>query len=63
MGRLLEVIGDREPIEAATVGEPPKPPELVERTAEVADMDAESDAARLIPVGVLGLATGGRGHV
>jgi hypothetical protein len=60
--RLLEVIGDREPIEAALVGEAPQPSQLAERPAEVADVDAELDAARLIPVRVGGFAARRRGH-
>jgi hypothetical protein len=62
MRRFLEVIGYREPIEAALVGEPPQPSQLVERPAEVTNMDAEPDAARLIPVVVWvgGHATGRR---
>jgi hypothetical protein len=31
--RLLEVVGDREPIEAALIGEVPQPSQLVERPA------------------------------
>jgi hypothetical protein len=64
MGCLLEVIGEREPIEAVLVREAPQPPQLSERPAEVADVDAELDTARLIPVvvGVLGT-TRRRGHV
>jgi hypothetical protein len=62
--RLLEVIRYREPIEAALVGEPPQPSQLVERPAEVTNVDAEPDAARLIPVVVRvgGHATGRRRH-
>jgi len=59
---LLEMIGDREPIEATLVSEPPKPSQLVERPTEMADVDAEIDAARLIPVGVGGHTTGRRRH-
>jgi hypothetical protein len=33
MRRFLEVIGDREPIEAALVSELPQPSQLVERPA------------------------------
>jgi len=33
MRRLLEVIGDREPVEAALIGEMPQPSQLVERPA------------------------------
>jgi hypothetical protein len=33
MRRLLEVIGDREPVEAALIGEVPQPSQLVERPA------------------------------
>ena len=40
-GRLLKVIGDREPVEPALVRESPEPSHLIERTAEVADLDAE----------------------
>jgi hypothetical protein len=46
--RLLKVIGDREPVEATLVCEAPQPSQLVERPAEVTDMDAELDGARLI---------------
>jgi len=60
--RLLEVIGYREPIEAALVGEPPEPSQLVKRPAEVTNVDAEPDAARLIPVWVGGHVTGRRRH-
>jgi len=55
--RLLEVIRDRKPIEAALVGEPPEPSQLVKRPAEVTNVDAEPDAARLIPVWVGGHVT------
>jgi len=58
--RLLEVIGYGEPIEAALVGEPPEPTQLAERPAEVTNVDAEPDAARLIPVWVGGHVTGRR---
>jgi hypothetical protein len=60
--RFLEVVGDREPIEAALVGEPPEPSQLVERPAEVTNVDAEPDAARLIPVWVGGHVTGRGWH-
>ena len=62
--RLLEVVRDGEPIEAALVGEPPEPTQLVERPAQVTNVDAEPDAARLIPVVVRvgGHATGRRRH-
>jgi hypothetical protein len=60
--RLLEVIGYREPIEAALVGEPPEPSQLVKRPAQVTNVDAEPDAARLIPVWVGGHVTGRRRH-
>src|SRR5207249_7588261 len=63
MRRLLEVIGDGEPVETALVGEAPQPAQLVERSAEVADMDAEPDMARLIPVRVSRHAAGRCGHV
>jgi len=63
MRRLLEVIGDREPVEATLVGEAPQPSQLVERPAEVADVDTEVDVARLIPVRVRRHATRRRGHV
>jgi len=53
MRRLLEVIGDREPVEAALVSEVPQPSQLVERPAQLTDMDAELDVARLIPGVVL----------
>jgi hypothetical protein len=56
--RLLEVIRDREPVEAALVGEPPEPSQLIERPAEVTNVDAELDVARLIPVWVGGHVTG-----
>jgi hypothetical protein len=58
--RLLEVIRNREPIEAALVGEPPEPSQLVKRPAQVTNVDAEVDAARLIPVWVGGHVTGRR---
>src|SRR5438128_3541207 len=38
---LLEMIGDREPIEAALVREPPEATHLGQRTAEVAKVDPE----------------------
>ena len=43
MGRLLEVIRDREPVEAARVCETPEPPQLIERPAEMADVYPEPD--------------------
>jgi len=39
--RLLEVVGDGEPVEAVGVGELPQLPHLVERSAHVADVDPE----------------------
>jgi len=61
--RLLEVVRDGEPIEAALVGEPPEPSQLVERPAQMTNVDAEPDAARLIPVVVwVGFAAGRRRH-
>jgi len=60
--RLLEVIRDRKPIEPALVGEPPEPSQLVKRPAEVTDVDAEPDAARLIPVWVGGHVAGRGRH-
>src|SRR5207247_706097 len=39
--RFLEVIGDREPIESAFVGESPEAPHLLERTPEMADVYSE----------------------
>jgi hypothetical protein len=55
--RLLEVIRDREPSETPLIREPPQPLQLVERTAQMADMDAEIDAPRLIPVFGIGART------
>jgi hypothetical protein len=60
--RFLEVIRDREPVETTLVGEVPQPSQLVERPAEVADVDAEPDVARLIPVRIHRHAAGRRGH-
>jgi hypothetical protein len=62
MRRLLEVIGDGEPVEAALVGEVPQPSQLAERPAKVADVYAEPDVARLIPVRVRWLTTGRGRH-
>jgi hypothetical protein len=45
----------REPIEAALVGEPPEPSQLIERPAEMTNVDAEPDAPRLIPYGSAGM--------
>jgi hypothetical protein len=56
------MIGDREPVEATLVGEAPQPSEFAERPAEVADVDAELDVARLIPVRVRWLTARRRGH-
>jgi len=60
--RLLEMIRYREPIEAALVGEPPEPSQLIERPAEMTNVDAEPDAPRLIPVWVGRHVTGRRRH-
>src|SRR5436853_4272576 len=39
--RLLEVVRDREPFEAALIGETPEAAQLLQRPAEMADLDAE----------------------
>src|SRR5207237_1418429 len=39
--RLLKVVGHREPIKPALVGEPPEPTHLIERTTEVTEMYPE----------------------
>src|SRR6266851_5371661 len=45
--RLLEVVGDREPVEALRVGELPQLAHLVQGTAHVTDVDAELHLALL----------------